>query len=118
MEYLETENTAFRDQLTSIGTNFRQDSLILKSNEFGQRNADEGVEEKVIRTLNAMFDCLGLKSSDVQASHLLQTDNTVICNFMYCQCRGRSESESMTDSSRTRERRATDRSPVSVCTKP
>ena len=89
IEHLESENRALRDQLTSIDTNIRQDSLILKSNDFGQRSVDEDVEEKAIRTLNAKFEWLNLKRSDIQVAHRLQTDNTVICKFMQRSIRDR-----------------------------
>ena len=89
IEHLEAENRALRDQLTSMDTNIRQDSLILKSNDFGRRGADEDIEEKAISTLNAKFDWLKLKRSDVQVAHRLQTDNTVICKFMQRSIRDR-----------------------------
>ena len=79
---LKQENKALRDQIESVDTNNRQDSLILKCEEFGRRTLNEDIEEKAIGSLNSRFDWLRLSRGDLQVAHRLNSDNTVICKFL------------------------------------
>ena len=79
---LRQENLSLSDQVNSMDTNHRLDSLILKCQDFGRRNMDEDIEEKTRCILNSRFEWLSLSRHDLQVAHRLQADDTVICKFV------------------------------------
>ena len=69
------------EQLEGIDTNRRMNSLILKTEEFGKREREEDIEGKVISILNQRFPDVHVTPQDIQTTHRLQGDSTVIVKF-------------------------------------
>ena len=69
------------EQLEGIDTNRRMNSLILKTEEFGKREREEDIEGKVIAILNQRFPDVRVTPHDIQTTHRLQGDSTVIVKF-------------------------------------
>ena len=82
LQQLRLENNILREQLSSIDVNNRQDSLILKCEDFGPRMLNEDIEDKTVRLLNSKFEWLQVSRGDFQVVHRLQANNTVICKFL------------------------------------
>ena len=70
------------EQLESMDTNRRMNSLILKCTDFGERSNNEDIENKVITVLNRRFPELRITANDFQTDHRLQGKHTVICKFL------------------------------------
>ena len=73
---------ALREQLESIDTNRRMNTLILKCKEFGGRRMNEDIEADTVRILNKRFPDLQVRATDFQTVHRLQSEHTVICKFV------------------------------------
>ena len=82
LQQLRLENNILREQLSSIDVNNRQDSLILRCEDFGPRMLNEDIEDKTVCLLNSKFEWLQVSRGDFQVVHRLQTNNTVICKFL------------------------------------
>ncbi|KAF0293373.1 hypothetical protein FJT64_008812 [Amphibalanus amphitrite] len=78
----ETTIKSLKEQLDGIDTNGRKNSLILKCDEFGKREREEDIEGKVISILNHRFRDVRVARQDIQTTHRLQGDSTVIVNFL------------------------------------
>ncbi|KAF0314700.1 hypothetical protein FJT64_000059 [Amphibalanus amphitrite] len=78
----ETTIKSLKEQLDGIDTNGRKNSLILKCDEFGKRGREEDIEGKVISILNHRFRDVRVARQDIQTTHRLQGDSTVIVNFL------------------------------------
>ena len=78
----ETTIKSLKEQLDGIDTNRRMNSLILKCDEFGKREREEDIEEKVISILSHRFPDVRVARQDIQTTHRLQGDSTVIVKFL------------------------------------
>ena len=80
VEVCEKQNNILHEQLESIDTNRRQNSLIFTCEEFGSPSHNENIEEKTVEILNKRFQDLRITGGDIQTVHRLQSRN-VICKF-------------------------------------
>ena len=83
-QLIEQEKTikALNEQMESIETNRRMNTLILKCKEFGERRMSEDIEADTVRIINTRFPDLQVGVADFQTIHRLQGEHTVICKFV------------------------------------
>ena len=70
------------EQVESMETNRRMNTLILKCQDFGVRKINENIEAETVKVINKRFPELKISGDDFQTVHRLQGEKTVICKFL------------------------------------